>query len=321
MWLVPVILVPVSGLVLLVGVWLLLTGIRGVRATVTPTCPRCQHSLVGIPYHVCCPECGAEAPATQRVVARRRRPRRAALGLVLCAAGSLLFTVGSSTPRTFKLLRSIAPLWVLRIEARGGTRLAMNEIADRIRAGSVTGTSLEAVVDEALDFRRRVELHVSERAACGFILDEALATGRLDAARAQRCLSEAVGVGWWVSASNGASVFLKFAPAVGYSSTIDYEAAVETAELAGVPLPFACERLGGGYCHVPNPAVSDTYAHIDVPDDAAGKLLAVRWRVKIFDALSKQPLAPDWVHTETFVIPSVGSGDAFGFRAPPIGVP
>jgi hypothetical protein len=177
------------------------------------------------------------------------------------------------------------------------------------------------VVDEAL--RWRYSGSVSQRAAWGDVVDAYLASNPTDQARIQRCLEESVAVHWSGTSelfkdatgkSLESGMLFVFEPAVGPRSLIDYDASIEFAALDGVPVPIGEKQSDVFYAHVRNTAALDTFISLDLAGPIAGKSLAVRWRIRIVDLSTTQPIASDWVHTETIPIPSDGNGFIFGRR-------
>ncbi len=207
-------------------------------------------------------------------------------------------------------------------DAKDGTTSAIDQIAARVRDGSLSDTDFTTAVDEALTARASDSLGL--RVSWGDVLDAALASGKLDAARRKRCAADAVSVAWQGNserlkdaggASITPSITLMFQASVGPSSTISFDADIDSAQVDGTALKVNPKEKAEPFARVRNPAVLDTNITIELPSQVAGKTLAVHWRVKIKDAKTGAALAEDWDHTENIVIPATGKGSFKGRSA------
>lgn len=180
-------------------------------------------------------------------------------------------------------------------------------IAGEIRAGALPPGTIRRRADEALDQRLTDWCHL--RAAWGDVVDAALESGALDPERRARAYAEAV-VPHWNTATEGyfegeehRLLCVVFGPCVGPGSRIAYEATITDASMDGACLQID-EPFGLGYIHhVANPAGGDTMQFITLPESIRGRTLSFTWRVRIFDQQTREPLAEDWVHTETVRFP------------------
>lgn len=144
---------------LLIGVGLVVLGVRGSIVHRRPTCRRCRFDLSGVQGGVQgggkCPECGADLAGPRAVLPafRRRRWVVVALGLfVLSGAGGgltfLLATAGNVKVNTYK------PAWLLSMEARGrdtaAASSALDELLVRAQSGKLGAGLMAQLVDEGL---------------------------------------------------------------------------------------------------------------------------------------------------------------------------
>lgn len=302
-----------------IGVQQVRRGVRGVAIDDHPCCGRCGYDLIHAAASAHCPECGGPADAPRRIGNRVRQPRRIGIGAGLVLVSGLVLTAAIHRAATRGSMRSVEPLWTLRVEARNGSLSAIDEIGRRVRAGVLSAMDLAVVIDEALALRHSD--WVGMRVAWGDVVDAGLATGVLDEARTRRCFAEAVGVVWdggfdsvreRSGRSDGGGLFFVFGPAVGSRSTVTFDADIESVLLDGVQLSAGPRKSGMRYAHVRNSAPGDTDIGVELPGRAAGKSLVVRWRVKIKDAVTGAPLADDWVHEEAIAIPLKGDDLFFG---------
>ncbi len=215
-----------------------------------------------------------------------------------------------------------APFETVLADAKSGTTSAIDQIAARIRDGSLSEADFSAAIDEALTARPSDSLGL--RVGWGDVVDAALASGKLDDARKKRCTAEAVNVTWQGNseklrdaggASMAPNITFIFQASVGPSSTISYEAEIDSAQIDGSPLKVLPKEIAEPFARVRNPAAPNTNVAIELPTSVAGKTLVVHWRVKIKDAKSGAALIEDWDHTETIAIPATGRGSFKGQSA------
>ena len=180
-------------------------------------------------------------------------------------------------------------------------------IAGEIRAGNLPPETIRRRADEALDKRLTDWCHL--RAAWGDVVDAALQSGALDQDRRARAYAEAV-VPYWNTATEGyfpgeehRLLSVVFGPCVGPESRTAYDATITDAAMDGALLQIG-EPFDLGYIyHVANPAGGDTMQFITLPGSIRGRTLSFTWRVRIFDKETREPLAEDWIHTETITFP------------------
>ncbi|MBP7937138.1 MAG: hypothetical protein KA354_21040 [Phycisphaerae bacterium] len=143
---------------LLVGVFLVYRGIRGVPTLSDPKCSKCGYDLrwVKPEVHVVCPECGADlkAPRAVRFADHQRRPRLILIGsLILLAAVAvptgLRITAGLSRPPS----RATTPTRVLvaSLATSAGQPWDWNELNRRLAAGQMTGQDVVGAIDQLIN--------------------------------------------------------------------------------------------------------------------------------------------------------------------------
>lgn len=142
--------------VLLLGLSLLVMGVRGRRINDHPVCRGCRFDLVGIyPAAQTCPECGRGLrPAMVRTGVRRRRRRVAVLGGLMTVAGVIasagLGVMALSGPGHVKY----APAWWLAVEARTlpkqASDEALTELILRMGKGKVSSGLTKSLVQQGL---------------------------------------------------------------------------------------------------------------------------------------------------------------------------
>jgi hypothetical protein len=207
-------------------------------------------------------------------------------------------------------------------DAKEGTVSAIDQIAGRIRDGSLSDTDFAAAIDEALSARNCDSLGL--RVAWGDVVDAALASSKLDEARKKRCTAEAVSASWFGNSEKlrGAggetiapSILFMFQASVGPVSSVSFEADIDSAQLDGSPLKVDPKETAEPLARARNPAVLDINISVELPSEVAGKTLVVHWRVKIKDPKTGTALAEDWDHTEKILIPATGKGSFRGRSA------
>jgi hypothetical protein len=153
----PVVLALTASLV--IALFLIASGLRGVRTDDHPLCRGCGFDLIGRPGDSTrCPECGAELSPPAVVIGHRRRRRgRLAVGQLLAFAS--LTAIGADAAGWARDVDWLAhaPLWYLLREARStdGARRspALAEVTARYRRGRLSGSALDRVVDAGLDYQ------------------------------------------------------------------------------------------------------------------------------------------------------------------------
>lgn len=140
----------------LTGVFLLLTGWRGRRLDDHPVCRHCRFDLTGTPRDEDgppkCPECGWRREP--RIGNRQRRGWRIASGALLVSLALLGGGVVGWSRADAVGLASYKPVWLLRIEARGGTsdaaEVALRELTGRLVNGGLSADHAEQLIADAL---------------------------------------------------------------------------------------------------------------------------------------------------------------------------
>ncbi len=271
----------------LLGVWLVRRGLRGVAVDDHVYCGKCSFDLHGIAKDAQCPECGSPALGPRRIGRWVRRPRLIFAGAAIILATPVAIWVVLSGPVSAGL-RAIEPLWLLRKEVGFGWE-AGDELEDRVRRGALNARDLASVIEESLENRHSE--NIEERIRWANVADAAHSAGRMDAAQTVRYFSESVDVQWV-----GGLIFM-FKPAVN-SSIFTFDASIEFAEVDGVAVTIAQPHTNVKIRHRPNMREGQTWIGVVPPDGSIGKVLVVRWRVRMRNADTDMPLAADWVHTE-----------------------
>ena len=249
-------------------------------------------------------------------------PNRGVLYFVSLILAGLPFTsCGPSTPPA----PPKASFESLLTDAKDGTVSAIDQIAGRVRDGSLSDADFVAAVDQAL--AARLSDSFGLRVSWGDVLDAALESGKLDAARKKRCTAEAVSVAWRGNSerlrdAGGGSIppgiTFMFQASIGPGSTISFDADIDSVQVDGSSLTVIPKETAEPLARARNPAVLDTNIAVELPGKIAGKTLVVHWRVKIKDAKTRASLAEDWDHTERIEVPAAGNGSLNGrsTRAP-----
>jgi ribosomal protein L40E len=185
----------VDAIMVVVGLALLLAGLRGRRTDDHPICRRCRFDLVGLPESAeVCPECGSslDRPKAVRVGHRRKRRGLIALGVVATLSGATLF--GLFSWQTLAGSPTQLPAWVLEAEARwagGQTSLdAWDELALRVKAGTLGKSRSLRMVDVAL--ARQKPPALGWKRLHGDYIDAVNAAGLLDDMRLATYLRQGV---------------------------------------------------------------------------------------------------------------------------------
>jgi hypothetical protein len=139
---------------LILGLLMLIFGLRGKLLDHHPVCRRCRYDLIGSSQlGLQCPECGADLLCSSRAIRignRRRRP-------MLIVIGTLLVTLSIGTGG-FQLwganLNSYKPFWLVHMEATTPTLAsqagALDELLARTTNGSLSTSQLDSLMDSAL---------------------------------------------------------------------------------------------------------------------------------------------------------------------------
>ncbi len=172
---------------LLVGLWLVIAGIRGERVEPHTACRACEFDLTGLEAAVC-PECGAalSGPESVRVVQRRRNTRRVLTGAVLVAASLAVPASVLVDSAMSGRLSALLPTWILAIEMRALGASTPKSVCDELVArsvkGEVTDSTLRTVATAIVNMRvgdeslpPSLNMLVGDAAAKGLISKDLLA--------------------------------------------------------------------------------------------------------------------------------------------------
>lgn len=148
--------VPILIGVFLLGLVLLVSGIRGRRLDDHRICTRCRYDLTGVANDAAvCPECGASlaSPRAVRIGNRRWQPGQIVVGGLLMLLVAVPMGLVVQATLSSVNLNPWKPLWLLRWQALS-TRLpgadgAINELRVH-RLASMTSAEAEALLDDVL---------------------------------------------------------------------------------------------------------------------------------------------------------------------------
>ncbi len=167
-----------------IGIGLLVVGVRGRKIDDHPVCRRCRFDLIGLPGAASCPECGADLSrrGAVRLGQRKRRPRVVAIGALalglslLLAAGLLSVRVAGISLNTYK------PVWMLTGEAVGINQnvaaAARSELLARHKASAITASQARSIADMVL--ARQADALAEWDPQLGVLLETLWAAGLVD---------------------------------------------------------------------------------------------------------------------------------------------
>lgn len=165
-------------LMLTAGLALLKKGLRPRRKGTDPHCRHCEYNLTGNVSGIC-PECGH--PWTPDAVAighRQRSPRRAVAGSLSLLAACLWFLIPVADRigsfNYFSLLPTRAVLLFVDSSGKGAGQKAVDDIAARLTAGTVTATQAEAFFRKIARFDLKVRKRVIEAECPPYRIGEAI---------------------------------------------------------------------------------------------------------------------------------------------------
>ncbi len=143
----------------LLGLTLLVLGIRGRRINTHPTCRKCRYDLHALTGPTNCPECGSDLtkPHALGKGMRKRSQALIAVGASLsvigfiCAAGFALLAFNPTTLNNHK------PVWLLTVQARfansRGSVAALSELNKRLGTPEMPAAQVAKVVSLSLDIQ------------------------------------------------------------------------------------------------------------------------------------------------------------------------
>ncbi len=277
-----------------------------------PSCGACEFDLTGLAEDALCPECGAGVP--ERSVGRRRRkPRRIVAGAVNLVLGTVVGVSTAVPGGPMSIVRPMAPLWVVRMEARGGSDGGLRELAQRVESGGLDASTVAEIAEEALVARR--EGHAWRALGWGRVVDSCLATRSLSPDLRRRCIEESVIVYWF--GENGRqdhSTSVVFVPLVGPRSSISFDASITAAALDGHSLIVGTPITGRRGRHGPSPAPGDTWIEVRCPDGVTGATMTLTWLVRYVDAATGVEIGSAWEYTEVIDVGPRSGGTWEGRR-------
>lgn len=282
----------VLAVVLIGGVALVASGVRGRRVDDRPVCRGCGFDLSGIAWDGSrCPECGRSLTARAvRIGHRRRRGWRIAIGslvvLIVVGAGG---TMAWSSATRFDW-NTVKPAWLLVRESRGvgATGLvALDEILRRIERGEIDEGAVARAVEVVLE--RQADDGGAWDRAWGDFVEEAHGLGAVSEGHWARYASQAISIETAYRERVHAELGLPFRMVMQMrcgSRGPRTNALVQVGPLEGVAAneTVSVNRtgLGGdGWTH--------TWTHVLELDGAEAGTLEVRLpvRVEIFDLASR----------------------------------
>ena len=144
-------LVIASGVLVVVGIFLLILGRRGRRINLHDACRRCGHDLSGVELRTACSECGSDLrlPSAVRRGVRTRRPRFVISGILALALGfAALWPV---TQRVAWIEH--APVWWLAMKLRDPATAMpyITEANRRLAIGELNQTQAQRLAAIGLD--------------------------------------------------------------------------------------------------------------------------------------------------------------------------
>lgn len=144
----------------IVGIVLLVLGLRGRRVDDHPVCRDCGFDLSGVyPASSTCPECGAglRRPRGVRIGNRRRRWVLAGVGAALVLVLGAALPTGMTAFLSGRNVVAHLPLRVLLWEGRHAgpesSQIVADEVLNRLLAGTPTPTNYARIIDAALDIQ------------------------------------------------------------------------------------------------------------------------------------------------------------------------
>jgi hypothetical protein len=182
---------------LALGVFLIVRGLRGRRVDDHPICRHCGFDLIGRAQGSDrCPECGADlnVPHAMREGRRVRRTGALASGAFLTALVLVFAGVGAWMALSDTNFRQYAPAWYLRREANGNDLksrdAALAELDKRLVAGVLPQPQIDALADDAL--RLQADTSRPWTTAWGDLFEDAWAANKISPDRLGRYFDNAL---------------------------------------------------------------------------------------------------------------------------------
>ncbi len=228
---------------MIVGVVLVVVGLKGRRINDHPVCKQCHFDLLGTyPEVVTCPECGAGLKRDNAVVqgARKKMPAVVTVGALLVLTPLLPVGAVAFTILTGSDVNAIKPLGLILWEARRAEPVQAAKLADevmnRILAKKLSPSQYQNVIETVLDVQGDRQLAWAD--SWGTIIDRADLDGVLTPTQKARYAEQAAVLDLQPRPKVYAGSVL---PA--YVTLVESRVAANSAELVHVSLKAA--TLGG----------------------------------------------------------------------------
>ncbi len=168
---------------LLLGVTLLVLGIRGRRINTHPTCRKCRYDLHALASPTICPECGSELakPHAIRIGVRQRRKGAAIAGSFMLALAILLIAGQITLIAMGPKANAYKPVWMLLYEAHSATVVsadaALGELQSRLLQSKLSADASDEVIAQALAYQS--DRSLQWRTGWGDVIEAARSSGLL----------------------------------------------------------------------------------------------------------------------------------------------
>lgn len=177
------------------GLGLLIAGLRGKRIDDHPWCRKCKFDLFGSPADAeACPECGADLtqPKAVRIGQRRKRRGVIASGVVLLLLVGGFIAVTAWTASSSFDWNTIKPVWWLAMDGESANQssatAALQELLRRQSNKSLSQSQVNALVDRALAYQ--ADTTKPWYSQWGDLLEAAQQTGNVPAAKWKQYLEQ-----------------------------------------------------------------------------------------------------------------------------------
>ena len=152
--------VPFLAVLLIAGLMLLITGVRGYRIGDHPVCDRCGFDLFGMPSGVSiCSECGSDVaqPRAIRIGHRKRKPGLIVLGILMLLSVTLVAGfVGWETWQNINWEQHLPTFWLIHETAStdpASRDPALAELLRRMQAGNLSDGETQKLITRGLAFQ------------------------------------------------------------------------------------------------------------------------------------------------------------------------